>query len=199
MKKRISITGVALIALVIFSCKKNATSNLKTETPIQATVESKLVVDTSVAFANSSWEFGNKFYSSRNGNITKLGCKMGSIGNFRVTLWDFTTKNLIAATTISITDSSMFVYNSISPVAITANTRYLVSMNNTSGAVHKNYNLYYSKNAPNVSRYPFTSGSITFENVQESNSAVSVFPEAVNVFSQPYIIGLADFQFEYSE
>ena len=147
----------------------------------------------------SPFEFGNKFYASRNGKITKLGCKMPVPGNYRVSLWNFTTTDLITATTIITTDSTQFQYNDISAVEITANTRYVISFNNTISSVPKRYFLYYKYPLGLTSIYPFTIGSITFETLQEKASAVSVFPDVVNPSDQTVLGGVPDMQFEYTE
>lgn len=178
--------------------KKESGPTTKTENPAQATISNNLVLDTFLAYGASSFEFGNKFYSSKNGKITKLGCRMPSVGSYRVSLWDFNTTNLITATTITVTDTSQFKYNDISAVDVTANTRYLVSINNTSSGVAKKYFLFFKK--PGTSTiYPFTTGSITYETLQEISSAISTFPSAVVNSDQQYFGGVPDMQFEYTE
>ena len=52
---------------------------------------------------------------------------------YRVALWDSTTKNLIVAVSVKVTDSTKFTYTDISPIPIVANKKYVVSINNTVG------------------------------------------------------------------
>lgn len=133
-----------------------------------------MVVDSVISASTGSWELGQKLFFSKNGKITKLGCKMANTGNFRVSLWAFATKDLIAATTVTITDSTKFVYNTVSPISVTANTRYVVSVNNTYNGVGWTYYLYIKKsNTTGASIYPFTTGSVTYEALQEQSSATS--------------------------
>ena len=138
--KKLTFLFIVCIGLLA-SCAKGP--DTKTENPAKTTISNSLVVDSILAYGTGSYEFGNKFYSSKNGKITQLGCRMPVIGNYRVSLWDFTTTNLITATTISITDTSQFKYNDISAVDITANTRYVVSINNRSAGVAKKYYLFF--------------------------------------------------------
>lgn len=184
---------------LIAACKKEGTSKVKTENPMKTTIAQKLVVDSVITQSSGKFEFGYKFYASKNGTITKLGCRMPETGNYRVSLWDFATKDLISATTVAVSDTSKFTYNDISPVSITANTRYVVSINNTNGGVGKEYYIYFKKSGasfvPNI--YPFTTGSITYEDFREIASSISTFPS--NLFSTYAIVGPADFQFEYEE
>ena len=186
------------IGIAATSCKKDNTPKTKTENPAKATIDAKSVVDTSYIFGLSSFEFGNKFYSSRNGNITKLGCKMPQTGNYRISLWNFSTQDLIAATTVAITDTSKFTYNSVSPIAITSNVRYVISLNNTSSGTPKQYYIYFKKpTTSGASIYPFTSGSITYEDFREKSSTTSTFPSLT--LSNWAIVGVPDLQFEYTE
>ncbi|MEZ5025618.1 MAG: DUF4082 domain-containing protein [Chitinophagales bacterium] len=198
MKKITYLLSLMLIiTLATISCTKDGT-NTTIENPAKATISNNFVVDSFLTIVSGSWEFGNKFYSSKNGKITKLGCKMAEVGNYRVSLWDFSTENLITSTTIAVSDTSQFKYNVISPVDVTTNTRYVISINNTSGGVAKRYYAYLKKfNATSI--YPFTTGSITYETVQEKNSSISIFPDFVNPGDQKYFAGIPDFQIEYEE
>ena len=196
MKKTITaITLFLLIGMAATSCKKE--SKIIEEHPMQKITTEKSIVDSFHLFSNNNWEFGEKLYFSKNGKITKLGCMMANQGSFRVSLWDFTTKNLIAATTINVTDTTKYTYNSVSPIDVTANTRYVLSINNTSGGEQKLY--YIARKRSNLSGnlFPFTSGSVTYEKHHETNSAISVFP--LESLSGSYLSGFPDLQFEYSE
>lgn len=112
---------------------------------------------------------------------------MPNTGNFKVSLWNYSTQELIATTTVNVTDITQFKYNDISPVEITANVRYVISIFLTSGYA-------YSKK-PGIPIYPFTIGSITFEDFRTKNSPTSVFPD--NFDNYITLGGVPDFQFEY--
>ena len=197
MKKTIYAVILFLtIGIAATSCKKDNLPKTKTENPAKATIEAKLAVDTGQIFNTGSWEFGQKFYASKNGNLTKLGCKMASKGNFRVSLWDFATTNLIVATTINVTETINFVYNNIAATPITANTRYVISINNTDGGINKSYYKYYKKPGLGNITYPFSTGSITYETGLYSSSTLSVFPTTAGTNG---FWGIPDMQFEYTE
>lgn len=185
----------APIALALFflalSCKKDNTPN--TETPLQTFIKTSIVVDTTIIQKTTgSFEFGNKFYASRNGVITHLGCYLPYKGSIRVSLWDFATKNLITATSVT-SDSTGFVYVDIPDVPIVANQRYVISLNNNSGSVARNYFFRYKKSAAGVSIYPLTSGSITFEGLFYS---VSIVPEFPTISITTSLGGFPDFKFQ---
>ncbi len=198
MKKLLFQAIIIIVTLTIFSCSKTKSPVTKTENPAKATLANKLVVDTFGVNNNQTFEFGNKIYFSKNGTVTKLGCKMASLGNFRVSFWDFTTQNLIAATTINVTDTTQFIYNTVSAITVTANTRYMLSINNSISGIKHPYYIFY-KYPGSASIYPFTTGSVTYESLQSKISASSVFPDSYLVGDQVIFGGVPDLQFEFTE
>lgn len=196
--KKLCFLFIPVLLLLVFSCKKDEETKTITESPGKVAIQSKLVVDTVGIFNNGSFEFGQKIYFSRNGKITQLGCLMPSKGNFRVSLWDFTSKDLIVATQVTITDTTTFTYADIADISVTASTRYVISINNTSGGTNKPYYKAYKKPISGSSIYPFTSKSITYESNQYKVSNVSVFPDLVDVLTD-YYGGIPDVVFEYEE
>jgi hypothetical protein len=195
----------AVLFLILFtgitSCKKdNNQPTTNAETPMQTTIAQNLVVNSVGIYNTGAWEFGQKFYFAKNGHVTKLGCKMANTGQFRVCFWDFNTKNIIAATTVSITDSTNFFYNTVTPIPVNANVRYVVSVNNTTlNGISKDYYLYEkSSNGSLASIYPFTTGNVTYEAKLEVTSVNSAFPTTV-VSNSWNIIGVADLEFEPAE
>ena len=195
--KKLTLLLIVCIALLA-GCKKESGPTTKTETPAKTTISNALVVDTGRIANNGSFEFGQKFYVSKNGSVTKLGCKMARAGSYRVSLWDFATTNLIAATTVNVTDTLNFFYNSVSGISLTASTRYVISLNNTDGGVNKPYYLYSKKPGTNNVNYPFTTGSVTYEIGLYSFSTTSVFPTTSGAATDAFW-GVPDMQFEYSE
>ncbi len=194
MKK--ALLPIVICMMFIAGCKKATTPSLTTENPMQNILDQTSVVDTNLIFQNAQWEMAHKLYFSRNGNITKLGCKLGAVGSYRVALWDFDAENVIAVTTVSVTDSTQFAYNIISPIAVTANTRYILSVNNANGSLAKAYYGYSKKsNTANANIYPFTSGSVTYESSYGYLGADLHFPALIPTSNA--IVGIADLQFEY--
>lgn len=185
---------------ILNSCSKKETGpTTKIENPLNASLASGQI-DSIKTYNGGSYEFGNKLYFSKNGSITKLGCKLPYKGNIRVSFWDYATKDLIAAATITITDSTKFNYVTISPIAVTANTRYVLSLNNTSGGLARSYYGGYRKSGAAVvtNIYPFTIGSITYEAPYYQLSSTSTFPITEDPIKD-YIGGFSDLQFEYTE
>ncbi|HPA35441.1 MAG TPA: DUF4082 domain-containing protein [Chitinophagales bacterium] len=190
-----------IVAAFISGCKKDEAKPF--ETPVKASSENKTLLDSAVIFPSfgTNYELGSKLYFTKNGTITKLGCRAGNKGTFAVSLWDFETNNLLASTSITVTDSMHFTYKSITPVDVTMNKRYVVSMNLTSGGEAKNYWLLYKKNEAGTNIifnvFPVTTGNTVIEDSRYAESSTPVFPGTVN--SRWMFSAGADVQFEYTE
>lgn len=197
--KKLTLFFILSIGLWMACKKEESDPATKTENPAKATIDAGLVVDSvKILGGFYSFEFGPKIYFSRNGKVTKLGCKIANTGTYRVSFWDYNTKDLIAATTVNVTDSTQFTYNDISPIPVTANTRYVISINNNSGGEPKKYYVFFKKsNIDGKNIFPFTTGSVTYEKNLYVTSNTSTFPSEDD--SQFSIGGIPDLQFEYTE
>ncbi|MDX1955182.1 MAG: DUF4082 domain-containing protein [Chitinophagaceae bacterium] len=199
MKKAI-ILSLAL-SLIFLSCKKEKTEDPpsgNTETPLKTAVEAKTPADTIYSQANSPANFGFKFYSNTAGTIRKLGCRMPAAGNYTVTLWDFATGASLAQTTVTVTDAGQFAYSAITPVvAISENTRYVISVNNTIGGVGKPYFQLFKKPNTAINIYPFTKGRITIEAPLYKGGATPVMPNQNNASDFPFMRGVADLEIDF--
>ena len=193
--KNFKISAVLFLVLAAISCKKEESTTI-TENPMKATIAAKTVVDSFYTYQYSDFEAGFRFYPSRDGKINKLGCQMRSKGNYLVSLWDFTTEALIASTTVNVTDTTSFFYNTISDVPIVANKNYVVSILIPSGNY---YNIYYKgPSTEGVSLYPFTTGNITIVDRRDKlGISTPSFPDIVDL--QWAMFGVPDIQFEYTE
>lgn len=190
-----------IAAAFISGCKKDQAKPF--ETPVKAASENKTLLDSAVIFPSfgTNYEIGSKLYFTKNGKITKLGCRAGNKGTFAVSLWDFETRTLLASTSVTITDSSRFTYKDITPVEIVMNKRYVVSLNLTSGGNPKDYWLCYNKNSAGTdiefNVFPVTTGNTVIEDSRYAVSSTPVFPGTVN---SPWMFSAgADLQFEYTE
>jgi len=185
----------AFVCVSILACKKNSTTPppvKKQETPLQNLVTTKFI-DSVTIMNNGNFEIGYRFSSNKNGHITKLGCYMPDGLTYRVALWDSTTKNLIVAVSVKVTDSTKFTYTDISPIPIVANKKYVVSINNTVGGSNRNYFILRRK-TPNTLTFPLTNASIMIEAQQEFSCSTLCFPQ--NAYTNGYLTGVPDFVFE---
>jgi hypothetical protein len=199
--KKISLLLLCSVILFAFGCKKDKeekTATTITENVMESVVNKATVVDSIQTKKTGPIEFGHQFFFSRDGKITALGCRLPTKNiPYTVNLWDFDNKVLLASATVTPTDSISFSYSAITPVAVSANTKYLVSLNNFSNGEIQSFFLGTKKGGAE-SLYPFTEGSVTFEGVYYIKSDTPQFPVTLNP-SQAIIAGISDFIFEYTE
>jgi len=198
--KKIIVINFILIGFLA-ACKKDK-NPANTETPAKAAVSNPALLDSFVLYPSfgSFYETGNKIFFLKNGTVTKLGCRSGNKGTFTVSFWDYETTTLLTSASITVTDSLQYFYKNISPVEVTANKRYVISMNTTSSGSAKDYWIYYRKSGPgtiSANIYPFTSGNVTYEDARFKETSSPSFPNSL--LSPWNFICQADLQFEYTE
>ena len=140
-------------------------------------LSANLVTDTVFAKADIvASEDGYKIFFAKDGQVTQLGCKLPQAGQYKVSFWDFDTKTLRASPIVTVTDANQFTYVNITPIDVVANQRYVLSINNTqNGAIVSTYK---AKKKSNVNLFPFTVGSVTFEDNSFKASATTLFPDS---------------------
>lgn len=199
MKKNILLLLCGILVFA-FGCKKDKVETTKTvaEKVMESVIQKATTVDSVRTMTGGPFEFGHKLFFSRNGYITALGCRFPVTSKpYTVNLWDFDSKVLLSSATVIPTDFTTFTYTAITPVAVTANAKYLVSTNNYTEGTTQPFFLGNNK-AGGESLYPFTEGSVTFEGVYYAKSNAAVFPGNPNP-SQKIIAGIANCIFEYTE
>jgi hypothetical protein len=132
-------------------------------------------------------EFGNKITFTKEGKVTQLGALVVKKGNTKVSFWDSETKSLLASQVVNITDTAKFTYLDISPINVSSNKKYILSITGTSG-----YN-YRSKNSiNNNSIYPFISGSVIYS--ERLSGSAGLYPNSI-INGATDIGGIADLTF----
>ncbi len=181
------------------SCKKagkgGSPAPASDATPMRAAIQAKNPADTIYQQPGSAANFGYKFYPVISGNVLKLGCRMPVNGTYEVSLWDFDSKSLLAKVTVTVTSSTDFSYASITPLTITVNKRYVISVNNMSSGIAQPYYQLFKKPTTAINIYPFTSGNIVIEAPYYKGGATSVMPDLNNTSDFPFIRGVADIEF----
>lgn len=196
MKKYFFVATMALFTIAL-SCTKNNTPSktVKAETPAQALINNNFLDSTNI-FAHGPHELGYRFYSSKNGRITKIGCYVPRNLPYRVTLWDSATKQILALATIPVTDSTKFTYKDILPINIEANKKYIISINNFIDGVNKQ-RFQLTRKAPNVLSFPINIGTITILHGMYTGCSTTCFPEYND--NETFLTGFPDFVIEYTE
>jgi hypothetical protein len=188
MKKKLIL--LLFVVVAVFGCSKTkvntVTNTVDTtvttidtpfETPFKSIFTKGIVVDSLSVVSVGSIEAGTEFFTSANGTISKLGCIAPAKNEpYQVSLWDFSTQEILATVTITPTDSLHFFYTAITPVSITANTNYMISVNTAGNGTSLPFYLLEHTNDPNLP-FPFSNGSVNFvDSWGQLSASVATFP-----------------------
>lgn len=188
--KNFLITGTMLGLIALSSCKDKKDAN-PAENAITTfiTAENGLSVSTRTS---GPWELGVVFSASVAGKITKVGSKMPEPGTYRVILWDFDSKQLLRQKTVEQNAPDVLTFGDIEALALTANKKYVISINNQSGGVNKKYA--FASKTGGGGFMPFTKGSILVHNACYASNVTAIFPNSTpNVNYELY--GFPEFTF----
>jgi len=138
------------------------------------------------------WELGVVFSSSVAGKLTQVGSKMPEPGTYRVIVWDFDSKQVLRQKSIEQTAPDKLTLDALESLALTANKKYVISINSQSGGTNKKYGYAYKTGGSEF--MPFTKGSILVYNACYRGTATALFPDATtNVKAELY--GFPEFTF----
>ncbi|QQR99149.1 MAG: DUF4082 domain-containing protein [Sphingobacteriales bacterium] len=193
MKTKVLLFVATFAILATFSCKKEESKEITygaSISPVENVVNN---LGTIYYFRDEPTTFGIKFKSSKDGRITHLGIRSGS-GTYTIALWDSSAQSVITATSIKVTDSTVFAYKDILDIDILANKVYIISMGNQISEGGSGANAY--KNLSVDYRFPFTQGDITLLSscYKFTNNALTLFP--ISTEATGIIYGFADIKFE---
>jgi hypothetical protein len=203
MKIKLPLLSFLIVLIIASSCTKNTTvthtiydTTTTIDTPFQMPVKGVLdqgiLVDTVIYSASPSThtEVGTEFYSSDTGTISQLGGLFAVKNqNYTVSLWDAVADTLLTSAIVTTTDTTVFAYQVITPVHISANKLYIISLNSAPSAL---VNVIGSKSTSTVA-FPYSIGNITFVGTYYTTSAA--FPTIpINNF-----VTSADFVFKVTK
>lgn len=176
-----------IVMIILVGCAKKTTSTPKPEiTPIK-NAESQSVYY--YRYLNNgystSYEHGITFSSNAKGKITKVGGKVPKAGNYRITVWDDSSKNIITTTNVDL-DSISYKYVSITPIEVRANKRYVLSINVLKEAFEIRDNT-------GIDFLPFYVDGITIHYYSDAKTSTQSFPNRQSYLFK--IAGLVDFVF----
>ncbi|NID10689.1 DUF4082 domain-containing protein [Fibrivirga algicola] len=174
MKKTL-IVGLMMSVATLTGCSKKDTVKPGENSVTAFITENTLTPGTRTS---GPWELGIVFSASVAGKITEVGSKMPEPGSYRVIVWDFDTKQVLRQKTIEQTSPDKLTLNGIDALALTANKKYVISVNNQSDGVNKKYA--FTAKTGGADFMPFTKGSILVYNSCYRNTATPLFPDVVS-------------------
>ncbi|OJX51003.1 MAG: hypothetical protein BGO88_07360 [Flavobacterium sp. 38-13] len=191
--KTIKILSGVLLAILAISCSSDD-SKPAPSYPVENPLESYYTqtgFTTSSNFINSgSYEFGLAFSPNVKGVMKAITVKLPDANPaLRVTIWDYTTKEVIKTETVNVASANTLVSHPISDLALEKDKKYMITMNS---------NDWYKRNkADNTNAtYPVTAGNINFLEYRWLSGTAQTFPTTV---SANYNAGDLSFDFKRTE
>lgn len=187
--KSVLISGLLLSIIGLTGCSKKDTVKPGENSVTAFITENALTTSTRTS---GPWELGIVFSAAVAGKLTEVGSKMPEPGSYRVIVWDFDTKQILRQKTIEQTSPDKLTLNGIDALPLTANKKYVISINSQSDGANKKYAI--AAKTANAEFMPFTKGSILVYYSCYQNTATPVFPTVVtNVKNELY--GYPEFTF----
>ncbi len=133
MKTQKLISGIVLTVILLMGCSKNEDEEIVVEAtpqyPMKSLIESgHMELKNSKQNSAIQFEAGYKFKSFKNGSIKALGVRVPDNGEYRVTLWNFDTEEVLATVNITAT-SQLLSFQDVEPININSGVDYFVSVN----------------------------------------------------------------------
>lgn len=189
--KAICMGLICLLGILGLTACKKSDATKPAENPITSFMTSETAIQASTR-ASGPWELGLVFSVSTAGKLTQLGAKMPEPGTYRVIVWDFDSKQLLRQKTVEQTSPDKLTLDGIDALALTANKKYIVSVNSQSAGTNKKYGVASKANSSEF--MPFTKGSVLVYNSCYSSVATATYPNAaMNIKSEYY--GFPEFTF----
>tara|TARA_R110002049_G_scaffold87533_2_gene221937 strand:- start:28462 stop:29037 length:576 start_codon:yes stop_codon:yes gene_type:complete len=187
MKTIKTIIPFLSLILTLSSCSKNdddvESIQATPQYPMKTLVESghMEVKYTKVNWVNT-YEMGYEFKSFKNGKITALGIRIPDEGDFRVTLWNADTDEILATIQV-VSTSGLLSFEDINPIQIQSGVRYFVSVNTNS---------YYHFNDSGTILFPVEIGDFLITKYGANFGIAQVLPTQ---FSSVSYSGMVDVKF----
>lgn len=191
--KTIKILSGALLAILAISCSSDDSkpgSSYPVENPLES-YYTQTGFTTTTNFINSgSYEFGLAFSPNVKGVMKAITVKLPDANPaLRVTIWDYTTKEVLKTETVNVASANTLVSHPITDLALEKDKKYMITMNS---------NDWYKRNkADNTNAtYPVTAGNINFLEYRWLSGTAQTFPTTV---SANYNAGDLSFDFKRTE
>jgi hypothetical protein len=154
---------ILLFSILIFnSCSKNddtINAEILPQYPMKSLIESGYM---DLQYTMVDWDFtkevGYRFKSFKNGKITSLGIRIPNNGEYRVTLFNADTEEILITKYITST-SELLSFEEINPIHIESGVAYFISVNT---------NDFYTFNESGNDIFPVEMGDILISNTSSS-------------------------------
>lgn len=191
MKTLKSIFAIVIFTITLISCSKNKSDDdeltiVEPQYPLKDLIyNGNLEEGYSYTDEPFYLEIGYQFKSFKNGQIIALGLRLPDNQEYRVTLWNAETEEVLATTQIN-SSAGIFIFEDIEPINIISGVDYFVSVNTNDYYIVKN------SEGGEQSVFPMESGDILLTGYGSNFGTAQVFPETI---SQESCLGMVDLKF----
>ena len=193
MKTIIRTALVLILSITLFNCNNDDDTTARTvyaeENPLNAFINQSGYNEITISKYNSLWvrELGFSFTPKVKGEINAITVKIPNTNPaLRVTIWDFDNQTVLRTETINVATADSDNTFPITPLALTKDKRYLISMNTVD---------WYERRRTDFSAapYPFLIGNIEINSSHDILSTTQSFP---NNFANISYFGNCSFVFQ---
>lgn len=173
-----------LFFLISFSCSsdKEIISEQDSQFPMKALIESGVLDLQSNVNSPNTFEIGYKFKTFKSGNIKAVNIRIPANGNYRVSLWNFDTQDLLLTQQVQ-SSNGLISSENISPLPLEASVNYFISVNTSD---------YYVLNKGGNAIFPSDIGDVLVKGYGSYLGTSQVLP---TTFSTTVYLGIVDFEF----
>ncbi len=174
MKIKNTYLSFLMASSLCLSCSNDSNNNTTTyseENPLPGFLSVTGFNNKTITYIddNTAYECGLEFTPTVNGNINAIVLKIPkTVNNIRVTIWDAETISPIRTEYVNVTVANANNRKNISPIQLTANHIYAITMNT--------HNYYIKHNDYQSVSYPITSGHIIINKTLHHPEVNQVLP-----------------------
>lgn len=179
------ITYYFILFLVVFSsCSSDdeATPEQPAQFPMKSLIESGVLDLQSTVNSPNTFEVGYQFKTFKSGKIKSVSIRVPANGDFRVSLWNFDTQNILLTQPIT-SSNGLISTETITPIDIASSVNYFISVNTSD---------YYVFNKGGAVIFPSDIGDVLIKGYGSYLGTSQMLP---NTFSTTAYLGMVDIEF----
>lgn len=150
--------------------------------PMKTLIENGILDLNSTVNSPNTFELGYLFKTFKNGKIKSVSIRIPSNDSYRVSLWNFDTKELLITQQIQ-SSNGLISTKEISPITINSSVNYFISVNT---------NDYYIFNKGGAVIFPTDIGDVLVKSYGSYLGTTQILP---TTFSTTNYLGMVDFEF----
>lgn len=171
-----------LFSFFSLSCSKDTPPEQPSQFPMKSLIENGVLDLQSTVNSPNTFEIGYLFKTFKNGRITSVSIRVPANGDYRVSLWNFETQDLLLTQQVQSSNGLISTQN-ISSIIIESSVDYFVSVNTSD---------YYTFNKGGAVIFPSDIGDVLIKGYGSYLGTSQMLP---TTFSTTSYLGMVDIEF----